>query len=88
MIDHDEAIPRISRAFGKKGFRVQTRLNNLPIHAGRLNAIYRPDILVRSLDDQIVWIVEVETSGAGKAVADKNTYLAPKPRRILLTSSQ
>lgn len=69
MIEHDEAVANISKEFKRRGFRVHTRLNNLPTDATRSEAIYRPDILVRnSKDNQIVWIVEVETSEAGKAV--------------------
>jgi len=69
MTEHEEAVARISKEFKRKGFRVQTRLNNLPTNANRSEAIYRPDILVRNPeDDQVAWIVEVETSEAGKVV--------------------
>lgn len=41
----------------------------MPTGSSRSQAIYRPDILVKDEDGQIAWIVEVETSDAGKAVA-------------------
>jgi len=65
--NHEDAVARISREFQKKGYSVQTRGNNLPTKSRRSAAIYRPDLLVRK-GDQLVWIVEVETSEAGKAV--------------------
>jgi len=69
MTEHEEAVATISKEFKRRGFRVHTRLNNLPTDATRSEAVYRPDILVRNPKDrQIVWIVEVETSEAGKAV--------------------
>lgn len=69
MTEHDETVASISKEFKRRGFRVHTRLNNLPTDATRSEAIYRPDILVSNpKDGQIVWIVEVETSEAGKAV--------------------
>ena len=69
MSDHNEVVGRISKQFEKKGFQVQTRENNLPTGAGRIDALYRPDIIVRNREGQIVWLVEVETSEGGKAVA-------------------
>jgi hypothetical protein len=69
MSDHNEVVERISKHFEKKGFQVQTRENNLPTGGGRNDALYRPDIIVRNREDQIVWLVEVETSEGGKAVA-------------------
>ncbi len=68
MTEHGEAVARISKEFKRKGFRIQTRLNNLPTNANQSETIYRPDILVGNPeDDQIAWIVEIETSEAGKA---------------------
>lgn len=64
---HEDAVARISREFEKKGYSVQSRGNNLPTKSRRSGSIYRPDLLVRK-NGQIVWIVEVETSEAGKAV--------------------
>jgi uncharacterized protein (DUF302 family) len=61
MTEHDETVASISKEFKRRGFRVQTRLNNLPTNANQSEAIYRPDILVRNpKDGQIVWIVEIE----------------------------
>lgn len=69
MSDHDDVVARISEAYEKKGFRVQTRGNNLPQGSRRVEAIYRPDLLVKNPSDgQIAWIVEVETGDAGKSV--------------------
>lgn len=69
MIDHDNVVARISREYAKKGYRVQIRGNNLPTKSRRDEAIYRPDLLVRdSKNNEIVWIVEVETSEPSKAV--------------------
>jgi hypothetical protein len=69
LSDHNDAVGRVSNQFKKKGFQVQTTGNNLPEQAGRTDALYRPDIIVRNGEGQIVWIVEVETSEGGKAVA-------------------
>ena len=44
MTEHEEAVARISKEFKRRGFRVQTRLNNLPTNANQSEAIYRPDI--------------------------------------------
>jgi len=60
MSDHDEGVERISKQFENKGFQVQTRENNLLVGAGRNDAIYRPDIIVRNSEGQIIWLVEVE----------------------------
>ena len=69
MSDHDVVVNRIKEAFENKGFRVQIRGNNLPYGARQDEAIYRPDMLVKDhKNGDIVWIVEVETSQAGKAV--------------------
>lgn len=64
---HENAVARISREFEKKGYSVQNRQNNLPTKSPRSGTIYRPDLLVWK-NGQLVWIVEVETSEAGKAV--------------------
>jgi hypothetical protein len=73
MSVHNAVVDKISNGFRKGGWQVQVRGNNLPtksIHEKlKLQAIYRPDILVKDEDDEIVWIVEVETGDAGKAVA-------------------
>jgi hypothetical protein len=69
MSDHDVVVSRIKEAFQKKGFPVQTEGNNLPHGAKLTEAIYRPDMIVRSKgSDDVAWIVEVETSEAGKSV--------------------
>ena len=69
MSDHDVVVGRIKTAFEEKGYRVQIRGNNLPQGSGRREAIYRPDMLVRSqVRPDILWIVEVETGQAGKSV--------------------
>jgi hypothetical protein len=69
MSDHDDAVARIAAAYEKRGFRVQSRGNNLPHGSKRDEAIYRPDLLIKDpTSDQIVRIVEVETSDAVKAV--------------------
>lgn len=69
MSDHDDVVARVARAYEKKGFQVQSKGNNLPQGSKRTEAIYRPDLLVRGrITGQILWIVEVETSDAGKAV--------------------
>jgi hypothetical protein len=69
MSDHNAIVAKLSNEFRKKGWRIQVRGNNLPTGSRRSQVIYRPDILVRDEDGQIAWIVEVETSDAGKAVA-------------------
>jgi hypothetical protein len=69
MSRHDAVVAKISNQFRKKGWWVQVRGNNLPSGSSRSQAIYRPDILVTDGDGQIAWIVEVETSDAGKGVA-------------------
>jgi hypothetical protein len=69
MSDHNDVVARISQAYVERGFRVQTKGNNLPQGSHRDEAIYRPDLLVRDrTDGQILLIVEVETSDAGKSV--------------------
>jgi len=69
MSDHNEVVARISRAFEEKGFVVQSRGNNFPRGSTRRRAIYRPDLLVRrEKNGPVRWIVEVETSEAGKPV--------------------
>jgi len=69
MSDHEAIVDKIKQAFQEKGFQVQVRGNNLPIGSIRAEAIYRPDMLVRSKgNDDIAWIVEIETSEAGKSV--------------------
>jgi hypothetical protein len=69
MSDHNNVVAGISAAYEKKGFRVQSRGNNLPQGSNRNEAIYRPDLVVRNpASHQIVHIVEVETGDAGKAV--------------------
>jgi Holliday junction resolvase-like predicted endonuclease len=67
--EHNRVVEQLAAQFEKKGYKAQTRNNNLPTEAGRGDAIYRPDIIVRKSDGEIVWLVEVETSEAGKAVA-------------------
>jgi hypothetical protein len=70
MTDHRKTLVRVSETYRRRGFKVQVKGNNLPAESGRLGAIYQPDTLVRKgADGQIVWIVEIETSDAGKAVA-------------------
>jgi len=44
MIEHDDAVARVSKEFERKGFRVRTSLNNLSTNATRSEAIYCPDI--------------------------------------------
>jgi hypothetical protein len=44
MSDHDNAASRISAAYEKKGFRVQSRGSNLLYGAKRNEAIYRPNM--------------------------------------------
>jgi len=69
MSDHEVVVQRISDALSGRGFYVQIRGNNLPKGSRRTEAIYRPDLIVRSKQDQdIIWLVEVETSQAGKSV--------------------
>jgi hypothetical protein len=69
LSEHEKMVTRISEAYAKRGFAVQTRGNNLPYGSKREEAIYRPDLIVRDpKDKQIHWIVEVETGEAGKAV--------------------
>ena len=69
MSDHEDAVQRISEAFSGRRFHVQTRGNNLPEHSRRDDAIYRPDLIVRrEKGGHIAWLVEVETSEAGKSV--------------------
>jgi hypothetical protein len=69
MSDHEDVVQKIFNAFSRQGFTVQRRGNNLPKGSGRLNAIYRPDMMIRGGEDQdIIWLVEVETSQAGKSV--------------------
>jgi len=69
LSDHDSVVARISAAYEKKGFRVKSRGNNLPYGSKRIDAIYRPDLLIKEpANHQIVNIVEVETSEAGKTV--------------------
>jgi len=69
MSDHNRVVNEIKEAFEERGFLVQIRGNNLPREVGRDEAIYRPDMLVKDRKNgDIVWIVEVETSQAGKAV--------------------
>ena len=58
MIEHDDAVARVSKEFERKGFRVHTSLNNLPTNATRSEAIYRPTYVRNPKDGQIVWIVE------------------------------
>jgi hypothetical protein len=65
---HNAVVAKISNEFSKRGWRVQVQGNNLRTGSSRSQAIYRPDILVKDEDGQIAWIVEVETSDAGKAV--------------------
>jgi hypothetical protein len=66
MSDHEAVVDKIKQALEEKGFQVQVRGNNLPIGSIRAEAIYRPDMLVRSKgNDDIAWIVEIETSEAG-----------------------
>jgi len=62
-------VEKLAAQFEQKGLRAQTRENNLPIGANRDEAIYRPDVIVRNRENEIVWLVEVETSEGGKAVA-------------------
>ena len=69
MSDHNDIVEKLVQQFTKRGFKPQTKENNLPTGAGRNEAIYRPDIIVRNSDGEIVWLVEVETSEGGKAVA-------------------
>lgn len=69
MSNHDAVVAKVSNEFSKKGWRAQVQGNNLPTGSSRSQAIYRPDTLVKDEDGQIAWIVEVETSDAGKAVA-------------------
>jgi len=71
MSDHDDVVAKISEAYEKRGFQVQNRRNNLPQGSRRVEAIYRPDLLVKSQSSgQIACIVEVETSAqAGKSIA-------------------
>ena len=74
MSDHNDAVTRISQAFEEKGFVVQNRGNNLPRGSTRRTAIYRPDLLVRrDRNGPVRWIVEVETSEAGKSVVGAAT---------------
>jgi len=68
VLDHDDVVARISAEYEKRGFQVHSRRNNLPSGSKRNEAIYRPDLLVKDSGGQIVRIVEVETSDAGKAV--------------------
>ena len=69
LSEHERMVARISEAYVKRGLVVQTRGNDLPYGSKREEAIYRPDLLVRDPNDmQILWIVEVETGEAGKAV--------------------
>ena len=68
MSDHNDVVARLVKQFEKKGFKVQTRNNNLPSSAKRDESIYRPDLIIRNRDDQIIYLVEVETSEGGKAV--------------------
>jgi len=74
MSDQNDVVTRISRAFEEKGFVVQSRGNNLPRGSTRKTAIYRPDLLVRKeRNGSVRWIVEVETSEAGKSVVGAAT---------------
>jgi len=69
MSDHDSAVARISAAYEKKGFQVQSHGNNLPYGSKQNEAIYRLDLLVKDpTSHQIVHMAEVETSNAGKPV--------------------
>lgn len=69
MSEHEDVVKRISNAFSNQGFQVQIRGNNLPKGSKRFEAIYRPDLIVRSKHSKdIVWLVEVETSRAGKSI--------------------
>lgn len=69
MSEHEDVVKRVSNAFSNQGFHVQIRGNNLPKGSKRFEAIYRPDLIVRSKHDKdIVWLVEVETGRAGKSI--------------------
>ena len=69
MSDHEDVLQRISDVFSDRGFDVQIRGNNLPKGSRRYEAIYRPDLIARSRkSEDIIWLVEVETSHAGKSV--------------------
>ena len=69
MSDHEDVIQRISAALSDRGYDVQTSGTNLPKGSGLAEAIYRPDLIVRSRkSEDIIWLVEVETSHAGKSV--------------------
>jgi len=71
MSDHNDVVEKLSTQFKRKGFSAQTHGNNLPPGAGREGSIYRPDIIVRNTDGEIVWLVEVESGSGegGKAMA-------------------
>jgi len=69
LIDHDNVVARIADEFANKGYKVQRTGNNLPTKSERDQTIYRPDLLVRDpKNNDILWIVEVETSEGSKAV--------------------
>jgi hypothetical protein len=68
MSGHEDVVRRISDAFSNRGFDVRSRGNNLPKNARRDEAIYRPDLIVRNSEGDIVWLVEVETNQPGKSV--------------------
>jgi hypothetical protein len=68
MFKSNQTLANLFRSFGP-GWLVQVQGNNLPTGSSRSQSIYRPDILVKDEDGQIAWILEVETSNAGKAVA-------------------
>jgi hypothetical protein len=68
LSDHNDIVEKLAQQFTKRGFKPQTKENNLPTGAGRDETIYRPDIIVRNSDGEIIWMVEVETSEGGKAI--------------------
>ena len=71
MSRHDDVVKRIETEFAD-AFRVSTRNNNLPKFNGvahRDKSVYRPDIIFRDKrNGEITYIIEVETSKAGKSV--------------------
>lgn len=69
MTEHNDIVAGIASRFVQRGFKARTTDNNLPPGKPSNETLYRPDIIVRNQNDQILWLVEVETSEGGKAVA-------------------